>query len=103
MSGFNEELFGCFSDCPVCLFGHFIPLGPCLLQAAAVDRATGTGAIVPFILVCCLCSIGGAINRGRIREIFAIRGGFIEDCCIWYCCCSCAGCQEYREVKQRKP
>ena len=103
MAKFEEELCGCFSDLPVCLFGYFIPLGCCCLQAAAVSRATGNGIIGPFFIVWCLMCIGGAINRGTIRKVFAIDGGFVEDCCIWSFCYSCAGCQEYREVKKRKP
>lgn len=102
MTKFEEELCGCFSDFPVCLFGWCVPGGFMCLQAAAVDKATGTGAVVPYLLVCFLVCIGGAINRGKIRDHFGIEGGFVGDCFTWWCCGACAGCQEYREVKRRK-
>jgi Cys-rich protein (TIGR01571 family) len=98
MSNFNEELFGCLSDIKVCLLGWCFA---CCLQAVAVDKATGTGAIVPALLTCCLGCIGAAINRGKIRERFGIEGSFVTDCLIWWCCGPCAACQEYREVQRR--
>lgn len=102
MSKFEEELCGCFSDLPVMLFGLCIPGGYLCLQAQAVNLAYGTGPIVPYFLVCCLACIGGAINRGKIRDIYGYHGGFLGDMMLWWYCAPCAGCQEYREVKRRK-
>ena len=101
MSKFQEDLFGCFSECLVCLWGCCIPGGVCCMQALAVDKALGTGAIVPYILVWCLWCIGGTINRGKIRTRYGLSGGVVEDCLIWTYCWGCAGCQEYREVQKR--
>lgn len=102
MTSFHEELCGCFSDITVCLFGCFIPGGFMCQQAYAVDKASGHGAFIPYLLVCCLGCIGGGINRNKIREIYSMEGGILTDMIIWWCCGPCAGCQEYREVKRRK-
>ena len=98
MSNFNEDLFGCLSDIKVCLAGCFYP---CCVQAVAVDKATGTGVVMPLLLVCCLSCIGAGINRGKIRERYGIEGSFIFDCFLWWFCGECAACQEYREVQKR--
>ena len=101
MAKFEEQLCGCFSNVPVCLWGTFVPGGALCIQASAVNKATNQGATVPYLLVCFLACIGGAINRGKIREHFSIEGGFIGDMFVWWCCGACAACQEYREVHQR--
>ena len=101
MSNFNEDLFGCMVDMSVCLWGTCVPCGAQCLQAKAVDKATGQGPLVPCLLVTCCSCIGGAINRGKIRERYGIEGSFVNDCVIWWICGCCAACQEYRETKKR--
>ena len=71
------------------------------MQALAVDKALGTGAVIPYFMVACLLCVGGAINRGHIRERYGIEGSFVNDCVIWLCCGDCAACQEYRETRKR--
>lgn len=102
MQRFNEDLCGCMVDMTVCLWGCCVPGGTCCMQALAVDKALGTGALVPYLLVFCLHCIGGAINRGHIRDRFAIEGSFCNDCVIWWYCSPCAACQEYRETNKRE-
>jgi len=101
MTNFEEELCGCCSDVKVCLWGWCIPCGIVCIQASAVNKATGTGATVPCLLVVFLGFIGGAINRGKIREHYKIDGSFINDCFTWMYCAPCAACQEYREVTRK--
>ena len=101
MSHFNESLCSCMEDMPSCLMGSCIPGGCCCLQASAVNKATQKGSCVPYLCVCCLLCIGGAINRGNIRQRYSYDGSFINDCCIWLFCFACAGCQEYRETKRK--
>ena len=98
MSNFNEELFGCFSDIKVCLAGWCLP---CCVQAVAVDKANGSGVFIPYLFVCLLGCIGGAVNRGKIRDRFGIEGSFVLDCLLWWFCAECSACQEYREVQKR--
>lgn len=102
MSGFQEELCGCFSDWLSCVVSYFVPYGPCLLQSCAVSEASQFNPVLACILDCCLLCIGCAINRGKIRQSYSIEGNFLVDCLIWLFCYSCASCQEYREVKRRK-
>jgi Cys-rich protein (TIGR01571 family) len=71
------------------------------LQAKAVDIATQEGMVVPYILPCLLGCIGGAINRGKIREVYKIDGNFVTDCLLHFLCPLCAVTQEYREVNHR--
>ena len=101
MSKFNEDLCGCFSDLTTLLWGCCVPGGILCMQGLAVDRATGQGCAIPYLLVCLCACIGGAINRGKIRDNYGIAGSFINDCLIWWCCAPCAACQEYREVQRR--
>lgn len=101
MSNFNEDLLGCFSNFKVCFIGWCCPGGICLLQADAVNLANGNGVLVPYLFVYCFGCIGGAINRGKIRDRYNIEGAFWKDCLIWWICPGCAACQEYREVKNR--
>jgi Cys-rich protein (TIGR01571 family) len=102
MGGFQEDLCGCCSDGLSFIIGCCVPLGWICLQASAVSTSANFNPIVAFLLTCCCQCIGGAIMRGKIREVYSIQGGFVGDCLLWLCCGPCAGCQEYREVKKRK-
>lgn len=101
MSHFHEELCGCCSNIPVCLWAMCVPGGICCMQASAVSKATHMGACVPYMLICCLGVIGAAINRGKIRQIYEIEGSCCNDCCTWIWCGPCAACQEYKEANNR--
>lgn len=98
MSKFQEPFFSCCSDCGICLMGCCVP---CLLQAQAVEKATGESCAVPYLIVCCLLCIGGGINRTKIRDTYKIQGSLVEDIFLWFCCGSCAVCQEYKEAHRR--
>ena len=101
MSHFDEELFGCLIDKKICFIGCCVPGGCFCLQASAVNKATGKGLAVPYLLDCFLLCSGGAINRGKLRVTYEIEGSFVNDCLTWMFCGPCAGCQEYREVNKR--
>ena len=106
MSQFSEDLFECTSNMGVCLFGCCVPLGFVCQQIAAVSKSTGEGYLgsccLWALLIFCACPcIAGAVNRGKIRLVYRIEGGFLNDCLTWTFCCPCAGCQEYREVNRR--
>ena len=94
----DEKLFGCFTNIPVCLIAGCLPGGVCCIQATAVDMATGDGKFIPCLIIACIGPIGGAINRETIRKKYDIEGGFIGSLCTWCWCGECAACQEYREV-----
>lgn len=101
MSKFQEDLFGCFNDFQVCLFGYCIPCGVLCLQSKAVGMVSGEGMLIPYLLGYFCGVIGNALNRGTFRTRVGIYGSFVGDCCVWWYCCYCAGCQEYREAVLR--
>ena len=107
MADFEEPLCGCLSDMCTCLIAWCVPGGICFLQASSVATATqssaggGEGMCMPFLCVCCLGCLGGAINRGKIRTQYNIQGSFGMDCILWWCLPLCAATQEYREVQKR--
>lgn len=96
---FGESLCGCAENAGVCLFVCCVPGGGCCVQAKAVDIVKKDGMIVPYLLICFLACFGAAINRGTIRHKLNIKGSYLNDCLIHWCCGLCAVCQEYREVK----
>mmetsp|Transcript_1079 Transcript_1079/g.2635 ORF Transcript_1079/g.2635 Transcript_1079/m.2635 type:complete len:106 (+) Transcript_1079:4754-5071(+) len=101
MTDFEEPLFGCFSDLFSCLVTSCVPFGSCYIQASAVTKATEEGMLVPFLLPCCFACVGGALNRGKIRDKYKYAGSFILDCVLhWFLTC-CAVTQEYREVNRQ--
>ena len=99
----DENLFGCFANIPVCLVASLCPGGLCIVQATAVDKATKkqSGKIVPCLLVCALEFIGGALNRETIRKAYNLEGGLGKSLGTWCLCGPCAACQEYRETQAR--
>ena len=98
----EESLFSCFANVPICMVVSFLPAGFCLVQSIAVNKATRDGVAVPCILIYCLLQIGGAINRETIRKALELEGSFATNIAIWCCCPLCASCQEFREVTSRK-
>ena len=102
MADFEEPLCGCFSDIFSCCCAFIVPGGYCFIQSKAVSIATGESMVVPFILPCLLCCIGGAMNRGKIREKHKLDGSFVVDCLLHWCLGCCATTQEYREARKRE-
>ena len=99
MFDFREGLFKCHKDVPSCLIGCCVPGGPLCLQASAVNRIRGQGCCIPYCIASCGFCIGGAVNRERIREGLGYERDFWRDSYVWMKFGACAGCQEYREVK----
>lgn len=102
MANWNESLCGCFSSLGFCLLVTFMPCFYPVYQGYIVNKATKE----PWWKACCCplccCCIGGAVNRGKIRDRYLINGHFCSDCLAHYCCWPCAICQEYREVTSRE-
>ena len=99
MRDFNEPLFGCFKDIPLCLIASCVPCGLCYLQAKAVDTVTNDGMAIPCLLIYFAGCLGAAVNRGKVREVLKYDGSFCGDCCLHCFCSCCAVLQEYREVQ----
>jgi len=99
MSDFQEDLFDCFGDLSICCRSCNL-IGKASIQAEVIDFLYSSGKNTPF-LIGLFCCIGGAINRGRIREAYDIQGSFLGDLCVHWCCPQCAVIQEYKEFKTR--
>jgi Cys-rich protein (TIGR01571 family) len=73
----------------------------------AIDAKTlypeyNAAAPTAFMLNCCLCCVGAAMNRSAVREKLSREGNFLVDCLLeLYCCCFAVN-QEWREVSQAK-
>jgi Cys-rich protein (TIGR01571 family) len=90
-------------NCCMCMWAWCIPFGFACMQCTdakvAVDPSEGVKA---FLCAWCLCCIGGAINRGKIRETFSLEGSFILDCMCEWCCPCCSVTQEWYHVMKEK-
>lgn len=80
MSEWHEDLFGCTKD----LYGFLIlltfPFACCVYQGLAVNRSSGDSCISAFLCSLVFLCVGSAINRGKIRDVYLIRGSFLSDC-----------------------
>ena len=94
----ESKLCGCCENPGACLVSFFVPGGFCCLSASAVNKVTGNGTCLPYMLVCCFHHIGGAFNRETIRTQLGIDGTFCNSYCLWCFCLNCAAVQEYREA-----
>ena len=69
----QESFFGCLSNVPVCFVIFCLPGGICAVSSTAVEKATGKGKIIPYLLIWSLGCIGGAINRESIKKNFKVN------------------------------
>ena len=102
MADFDEGFCGCFEELFSCACTFLVPVGYCFIQSKAVSITTGESMVMPFILPCVLCCIGGAMNRGKIRKSLNLKGSFLTDCLLHWLCGCCATTQEYREARRRE-
>ena len=102
MVKWEEQLFGCCQGSGYCFLVLICPIFYPIFQGCTVHKATGD----PWAKACCLplffCCIGGACNRGKIRDRYLIEGSFCEDCLTHCFCCFCAVCQEHVEVRNKE-
>ena len=98
----NEHLFTCYKDMYSCAIISIFPPACCIYQGLAVNRSSGESFLSAFCLSFLFLCIGGAMNRGKIRDKYLIKGTFINDCAIHLFCTICAVSQEYREIIARK-
>lgn len=96
MGEWQNGLFGCFSNCGVCIITYFLPC----ITAGRNAEAVGEGC---FLYGC--LSILGPIGiwsrakiRGKIREQKGIDGSFMMDCIMHWICGLCSLIQEANEL-----
>jgi Cys-rich protein (TIGR01571 family) len=96
MPEFQQGLFGCFSNCCVCVITYF---APCYTEGKIAEKVGescllhGCLIFVPVANIIC-----GAMIREKVRQNKGIDGTFVKDCLTIWCCFACALCQEANEV-----
>jgi Cys-rich protein (TIGR01571 family) len=65
------------------------------------DKTSNSYAISAFLLSACLCCVGSAINRSRIRRKYEIGGCCLCDCLTHMFLPWCAITQEWRQVFEK--
>ena len=92
----QQGLFNCLNDVPVCLVTFFAPCYTFGVDAGAVGENCMLCACIACIpWLNCYCE---ARIRGKIRSDNNIGGVVRDDYLIAFCCPYCALCQEYQEV-----
>lgn len=102
MNTWQESLLSCHRDSYTCAILSIFPLSCCIYQGLIVSQSSKESFISAFFLSLVFLCIGCAINRGKIRDKYLIKGSFISDCIIHSLCTVCAVSQEYREIIVRE-
>ncbi|XVF85416.1 hypothetical protein PTKIN_Ptkin17bG0116400 [Pterospermum kingtungense] len=102
----STGLCDCFNDVPNCCITCWCPCITFGQIAEIIDQGRTpcgvSGAL--YGLLCgftgCAC-IYSCFYRSRLRNQYSLEESPCADCCVHFCCESCALCQEYRELKTR--
>ncbi|CAN0861338.1 Protein MID1-COMPLEMENTING ACTIVITY 1 [Linum grandiflorum] len=101
----QTDLLGCCSEPLLCLKTLFFPCGTfSKIATVASDRhmssAEACNELMAYSLVLSCCCYTCCIRR-KLRNMFNISGGFVDDFLSHLMCCCCALVQEWREVEIR--
>ncbi|XVE85448.1 hypothetical protein DITRI_Ditri17bG0091900 [Diplodiscus trichospermus] len=102
----STGLCNCFSDVPNCCVTCWCPCITFGRIAEILDQGSTpcgvSGALYALIgwSTGCAC-IYSCLYRSRMRSQYMLEDSPIGDCCVHFCCETCALCQEYRELKNR--
>ncbi|CAF3169988.1 unnamed protein product [Rotaria socialis] len=104
MNTWNESLFGCCDDFPICCFGCCCT--PCLFgsNAEKIDDSSCLGFCCIYWLLAhfYMCWLPHYLKREKLRRIYNLReDATCSDIPATLCCGPCALCQEAREMKSR--
>ncbi|KAE8699015.1 Protein PLANT CADMIUM RESISTANCE 2 [Hibiscus syriacus] len=83
--------------CPCITFGQIAEI---VDQGSTSCGASGALYALIGVFTGCAC-IYSCFYRQRMRSQYMLEDRPCNDCCLHYCCESCALCQEYRELKNR--
>jgi len=92
----SNGLFGCFSNCGLCLISYFVPCYTVGKTAEKVGEDCLTCGLVQLVPIANL--ICGAKIREKVRESKGIEGSFLGDLLAVWCCYCCAVIQAGGEV-----
>ncbi|GMI87617.1 PLANT CADMIUM RESISTANCE 2 [Hibiscus trionum] len=83
--------------CPCITFGQIAEI---VDQGSTSCGASGALYTLIGIFTGCAC-IYSCFYRQRMRSQYMLEDRPCNDCCLHFCCETCALCQEYRELKNR--
>ncbi|KAK6165456.1 hypothetical protein SNE40_022382 [Patella caerulea] len=96
MGDFKNTLFGCFSNCTLCLVTY---IAPCYTSGKNAEAVGENCILYGFLsMLGCIGIWSRAKIRGKIRESKGIEGSFGKDCILHWFCALCALIQESNEV-----
>lgn len=97
MGEWNHGLFGCFSNCGICLLSYFLPCYVHGKTAEAVGEdclLCGLSIFVPILNWYAII-----VTRGKVREQHGIEGDITNDALSSICCPFCSIAQQSAQVK----
>ncbi|CAL5430623.1 unnamed protein product [Camellia sinensis] len=103
----STGLCDCFDDVPNCCITCWCPCITFERIAEIVDKGStscgASGALYTLIsiVVGCPCFYS-CFYRSKMRQQYLLHESPCGDCLVHCCCESCALCQEYRELKNRR-
>ncbi|GMH23335.1 hypothetical protein Nepgr_025178 [Nepenthes gracilis] len=102
----SSGLCGCCSDVPLCCLTCWCPCIAFGRIAEIVDKGTSScgmsGALYALLMSLVGCQwIYSCTYRTKIKQQYGIPANTCSDCCVHWCCESCALAQEYRELRHR--
>ncbi|XP_051140235.1 protein MID1-COMPLEMENTING ACTIVITY 1-like [Andrographis paniculata] len=102
----HSDLLGCCSEPLLCVKTLFCPCTTfSRIASVAKNRYISPGEacneLMAYSLILSCCCYTCCIRR-KLRKIFNIPGGFIDDFLSHLMCCCCALVQEWREIENRE-
>ncbi|XVF28565.1 hypothetical protein REPUB_Repub15cG0040800 [Reevesia pubescens] len=101
----SASLCGCKTDVATCCITWYLPFITFGQIAEIVDEGKTSciqhGCIYGLLMLCsCQCLIS-CVYREKMRAKFGLPAEPCNDCCVHWCCDTCALCQEHAELKNR--
>ncbi|KAL9275493.1 Cell number regulator 10-like protein [Drosera capensis] len=103
---FSTGLCDCLSDVPNCCLTCWCPCIAFGQIAEIVDKGSSSCGVSGALYALLLCFTGcqfiySCTYRSKIKQQYGMPRDECGDCCVHFCCESCALCQEYRELQHR--
>ena len=105
MGSWDIHIFDCQKNIVMFAWSCCVPFGLCCMQAldAKLTDSDKNACLIAGLLSCCCGSIGGIINRHRLKNRLGIKDDPIYlDVLFWCCLPCCAVTQEYIKVMKDK-
>ncbi|RYR27320.1 hypothetical protein Ahy_B01g051372 isoform B [Arachis hypogaea] len=101
----HTDLLACCSEPCLCIKTCFFPCGTLSKIATVatnrpISSAEACNDLLAYSLILSCCCYTCCIRR-KLRKLFNITGGYVDDFLSHFMCCCCALVQEWREVEIR--